>query len=428
MKLRCLWLARTLPFPLTAGDRIYSAKLAGALAISGASVTFVGIGDADGATNIPGLRWKAIPGAARSHGRSVFSAMPLVAARHATSAYQAAIREMAAQGPWDAIILDQYGMGWVLDHLNTFRPSPLLVFVAHDHETSVTRLQFQDRANALVTRAYLLQNHLKTRRFERRVVAAADLITAITAEDRDLFLRDRPGARVLVLPPGYDGRRVAAHPISRQTPRHIVLLGSYRWSAKQASLKAFLDAADAAMRAASIETDIVGDIPDEFARLLVRRYRAVHVVGAVSDTAPYLDARLAVLAESIGGGFKLKLLDYVFHRVPVAALCACTAGVPTTLRDAMLLASDLGALVKTIIAEIDNTDRLDQLQQAAFSAADGAFNWADRGQILFDALARLRHPSELPRGRLAEDRTAKADAILLSKRGPVRPQMGALVT
>ncbi len=39
--LRCLWLARQIPLPLRSGDKIYTARLAQALAAAGASVTFV---------------------------------------------------------------------------------------------------------------------------------------------------------------------------------------------------------------------------------------------------------------------------------------------------------------------------------------------------------------------------------------------------
>ena len=38
-----LWLGRTLPIPLNAGDRIYSAQLAGAVARQGAHVVFLGL-------------------------------------------------------------------------------------------------------------------------------------------------------------------------------------------------------------------------------------------------------------------------------------------------------------------------------------------------------------------------------------------------
>jgi hypothetical protein len=46
---------------------------------------------------------------------------------------------------------------------------------------------------------------------------------------------------------------------------------------------------------------------------------------------------MAVIAEPIGGGFKLKLLEYIFNRVPVASLAVCTHGLPEHLRAHMLL-------------------------------------------------------------------------------------------
>ena len=47
--MKCLWIARYMPYPLDAGAKVYSAKLAEALAAAGCSVTFLGFGAADAA-------------------------------------------------------------------------------------------------------------------------------------------------------------------------------------------------------------------------------------------------------------------------------------------------------------------------------------------------------------------------------------------
>ena len=59
---RCLWLARTLPFPWTAGDRIYTAKLAGALGHAGAEVTFAGFAAEVPPQPMSGITWHVVPG------------------------------------------------------------------------------------------------------------------------------------------------------------------------------------------------------------------------------------------------------------------------------------------------------------------------------------------------------------------------------
>ncbi|WP_419898818.1 glycosyltransferase [Roseomonas sp. USHLN139] len=393
--LRCLWLARGMPFPATAGDRIYSAKLAEAFAGAGVDLTFVGLGGEAPPPPVPGITWHIIPGAQRHKLLSLASTMPLVAARHATAAYRAALDRLAAEGPWDAIVVDQYGMGWVLHHAGLMAGKPQVVFVTHDHEESVTKMQWQDRGEKLPKRLALLQNHLKTTRFERWISRRADVVTTITRADADLFATQAPGRWILPLLPGYDGARLAARDPAETRPRAVVLFGSYRWSAKQANLRIFLDQADPVLAKAGIAIRVVGDMPDDLRQELSKKYRAAEFTGFVDDPAPYLaSARLAVVAEPIGGGFKMKLLEYIFNRVPVAALEVCAAGLPQAVRQQMLLAPELDGLLRQVQGAIDDAPRLDALQRGAFAAAEGAFDWRERGQALRDAL--LAHRAARP--------------------------------
>lgn len=390
----CLWLARGLPFPLTAGDRIYSAKLAAALAGAGVAVTFAGFAAEAPAQPMPGIAWHTVPGAPRGRLAALASRMPLVAGRHATPDYRAAVAELAAARAWDAVVIDQYGMGWALAQRGLFTRDghrPRFVFVTHDHEESVTAMQWRDATAGPAKRAYLLQNHLKTRWFERWIARHCDLVTTITEADAALFRANAPGKPVLAMVPGYDGPRAAARPMAQNGPpaRAVVLFGSYRWSAKQANLRIFLDRADPVLAAAGIAIQVVGDMPEDFRRSLEGRYRAARFIGFVDDPAPHLAAaRLAVVAEPIGGGFKMKLLEYVFNRVPVAALEVCASGLPAEVRQSMLLAPELDALLAQVIATIDDPARLEALQQGAFTAASGAFDWADRGRALLAAIAQ----------------------------------------
>ncbi|MBB5693915.1 glycosyltransferase [Muricoccus pecuniae] len=400
--LRCLWLARSMPFPWTAGDRIYTAKLAGAFAAAGVDVTFVGLEGEAPPAPMPNIRWHIVPGGQGGRVGALASPMPLVAARHATAAYRSALAELAGKGPWDVVVVDQYGMGWVLRNRALLAGRPVVVFVTHDHEESVTGMQWRDRTASLPRRAVLLQNHLKTRWFERWIARRSDLITTITEADAALFSAEAPGVPVLPLVPGYDGARAAGRAIGPETPRAVVLFGSYRWSAKQANLRIFLDQADPVLAEAGVEIRVVGDMPDDLRRSLEGRYRAARFTGFVEDPAPHLAAaRLAVVAEPIGGGFKMKLLEYVFNRVPVAALDVCASGLPDSVRANMVLAPELDGLLRAVLGVIDDPARLGALQEGAFAAAEGAFDWADRGRALRDAVLERRAALARPAGAAA---------------------------
>ena len=395
--MRFLWLARGLPFPLVAGDRIYSRGLAGALAEVGADVAFAGLAAAAEPEPAAGVTWHVVPGGEHSRFRSLLSRLPLVAARHATASYRREITRLLNSGTWDAVIVDHYGMAWALDAIPA--GAAIRVFVAHNHEAGVAASQWRDRTRPRFVRLYLWQNWLKTLRIERYAARHSDVVTTITSSDARQFARYAPGACVVELTPGYKGVRLASRTITSSTPRSVVMFGSYRWSAKQASLQILLDKADPILAAAGITLDVVGDMEDSFRTMLAARYRATRFHGYVSDPTAYLrNARMALVGEAVGGGFKLKLLEYLFQRVPIAALAECASGLPNGIAAELMLAPDIDSLLQRVIAEIDHVDALDARQTRAFLLAADAFNWSDRGRVLIQAIRSAQDNRQQPSG------------------------------
>jgi glycosyltransferase involved in cell wall biosynthesis len=406
--MRCLWLSRSLPFPQDSGDRIYSGQLARALAQAGAEVDFVGHRSAESEPppDWP-LRWHAIDGGCRPTWRALASQQPMNGAIHDTAAYRARLAEMLTWR-WDAVVIDTYGMGWTLGQVKRVtqqraRP-PALVHISHNHEAALWRGMVREFHGSPLRKFALWQNMLKVERIERRLASEVDLMSCITAEDARAFAAQAAHAAVptLVLTPGYSGAEALPHPITDATPRRVVLMGSFRWVAKQENLKALVQCADAAFRANGIELDVIGDVPAELREQLAR-FSSVVVHGFVDDAEPYFrNARMALVPEVIGGGFKLKFLDYVFGRMPVVTLNDAAAGVPAAVRNAMLGCADLDALVQTVVDRIDDLPTLARLQRDALAAARTAFDWSDRGRALFRAVRELGHSAAGNRSSFSE--------------------------
>ena len=113
--MRCLWIARYIPFPMDGGAQVYSANLSQSLAKAGAFVRFMGLGAAAAVPeSAAGVEWLAVPGRKRIAAVAALSALPFAAAIDATKTYRLML-ETELQEPWDAIVLDGYGTGWALD-------------------------------------------------------------------------------------------------------------------------------------------------------------------------------------------------------------------------------------------------------------------------------------------------------------------------
>jgi glycosyltransferase involved in cell wall biosynthesis len=393
--MKCLWIAREIPFPADSGDRIYTAQLSQSFAHANGELTFIGIADqhTKAAPNGSAMQWKSVDGGRYGTARSLLSTMPLVAAMHATERYRAELRTLYAQ-QWDAIVFDHYASGWALrEFMRTSSAHaarrPRLAYVAHNHEEKVLRAVAADSDAGLIKRAGFWQNYFKVKAMERHMVDTVDVVTAITAEDAAAFTAQSPGVKTLVLTPGYNGRVAEGRNIDASGPRHVIMVGSFRWAAKQDNLRQFLRIADGIFAKAGIVFDVVGDMPASLRKELEPGLKATVLHGFVDDPAPIYDkARIALVPEAIGGGFKLKFLDYIFQRLPVATLSDAVAGLPGELREQMIQSPDHASLAHAVVARIDDVAALETMQNTAFERARSLFRWSDRGQALLNALGQ----------------------------------------
>lgn len=381
------------------GQRIYSGRLIEALADEGAEVDVLCFEcdesprrDGDGDENI---RWWLVPQQERPAWRSFFSHLPHIAHRSGTWAMRHRFRQLLAQRQWDAIIMDGLYSGWALPLLHPEHDGasgPRLIYISHNHEET-TRANVAGNFDGNVFKGMaLLRDARKAAELEREMVDRADAVTAITTEDAEHFTARAPHKPVLTLSPGYAGRRLATRRITADIPRRALLVGSFEWLAKQMNLREFLAVADPIFAAANVQLQIVGNGDSVFFDSLRRELKSTEIVGPVVDLFPYFDqARIAIVPERSGGGFKLKILDYIFNRLPVAALEHSIAGIPPKLRDSVLTFSEHQDLAAGVVNAIDDFELLNRLHEQAFSVCTGIFDWSKRGQALISV---LREPTD----------------------------------
>jgi glycosyltransferase involved in cell wall biosynthesis len=386
---RCLWLTPQVPYPpFRGGDALYSAGLIESLAEAGVQITVVchdnGGGDPP---QIPNVDWDVLPATKRSRLGSVLDRQPSITHRFSTPAIRRLVRTILARKRYDAIVIDTLAMANSVDESALARSGVRTVYVSHNHEASIRGAIARSMSRVTPMGIALRWDAMKASAAERRVVEWAELITATSVPDAELFARGPSATECLVLTPGYSGPKVASRVIDAHTPRRVVILGTYHWIAKQFNLTKFLRVAAEPLSGSGIGIDVVGSIPDRLVTSLRHRHPMVRFVGAVDDASSYLaSARLGVVAEEIGGGFKLKALDYVFNRVPIAALRGSVAEMPLKDGASILETSTVAELAEAIERNIDDFVVLNGLQNAAFLDCAGQFAWVDRGRRLRSAL------------------------------------------
>ena len=395
---KCLWVTWVDPRGGRGGEFLYSAGLIGALARAGATVEVLCHDNSESASSEDtSVSWHPVPAPPRATSwHSLFSALPNVAWRSSRGGARRALATQLEHEGWDAIVIDALHAGWALAPIledRAHRPCtkrPRLVYIAHNHEESTRRRVAAGAHGNPLRRLALAVDAEKAAALERHLVEEADLVTAITDQDAARFRAQRDGRMVAVLTPGYDGPRRADGGITPNTPRRAVMLGSFHWVAKRMNLERFLAVADPIFAAAGAELRIVGDGPADMFPRLQRKCTATRFTGPVDDVAPHIaDARIALVPEEAGGGFKLKALDYVFNRLPIAALAGSVAGTPLASPDAMLEFPSLRGLAEGAVAAMEDCERLNRIQEKAFTSCADRFDWTARGNDLCRAIAAL---------------------------------------
>jgi hypothetical protein len=214
---------------------VYSAYLSEALAQAGAQVAGVALGRPK--TPLPAglaVKWESVPGARGGRLKGLLSALPFTAFSHGTAAVREAVQRLLTQDSWDVVVVDHLQSGWVLEELAKLgptRPKPSVVYVSHNYETDVRAQVAARESRFSLRRLVLALDSLKIARLERRLIAAADLVTAITDADAATF-RGAGAKSVVTLTPGWTGATLAERTITADLPRRAVVLGHWEWHVK----------------------------------------------------------------------------------------------------------------------------------------------------------------------------------------------------
>ena len=92
---------------------------------------------------------------------------------------------------------------------------------------------------------------------------------------------------------------------------------------------------------------------------------------------------------------KLKTFDYIFNRAYIAVLRSGIAGLTLGLH--YLSFEAMREHAQDVAAVIDDIERLNSLQQAAYEKCESGFDWSDRGRSLYNAIRQAmnrRPPAE----------------------------------
>lgn len=372
---RVLFLAREVPYPPNAGDRIVTHGFVRALAERGHEVHVLAYARPDDAEAVEGLREDCasvvrvegadspLPPTVRKAARAARGRSDVMEMFYAASFRDAAARRIETLSP-DAVVAQHPYVA------QFFRDDPVveaaatadarLVTSAHVVEFAAHRLH-RAAADDPKTRAELALEIPRLRREELAAYRASDRVLVLGEADRrrlaDRVTRPVRRQRVALDAAAYD-------PADRPTDgKRLLFFGSYDWFPNEDGALAFADEAWPRVRAAHPDAEFVvaGRGATDEVRALGDR-PGVEFAGEVADLAGLVrDAAAVVAPLRVGGGVRVKILESMAWATPVVSTRRGFEGVDATPGEDLLVADDWDEFVEGVNRLLDAPDERTRL-------------------------------------------------------------------
>jgi polysaccharide biosynthesis protein PslH len=368
---KVLWISGRLPIPLFSGDALYSAGLMKSLAMTNdISLSVVGTRRIDQAIDRPFLGLPAVacidvPPSRPSGLLSLLSLLPRDAYNLGTQELARALVKLLRQD-WDWIVIDHAYSSGLLPIILGGKKQASICYIAHNAEGKI-RPEIARGFDNPIRRLVMRLDAEKYRRLERNILMVADTVVCITDADSSYF--QQFAKKTSVVPPIFLGTVAQAQVIDSSTPRALLLLGSFEWIAKQKNLELIIDALMPSFIQNGIMLNVVGAVPQTLQDRFASYGSHLRFHGRVADvSAIFRASRGGLVPDLLGGGFKLKVMDYAFGRLPIFGLKVALAGTSPEEQSAMILAEDINGLAKVIVENIDRPDKLNRNQAKLFES------------------------------------------------------------
>lgn len=321
--------------------------------------------------------------------KSLFSRFPSISYRYISDEYATCLEHTIRTARWDTIVIDSIAMGWTIPILKRTREHyGKAVYLAHNHEKSVRSKLALAFSGNILKKIALYYDAYKAARIEDEVIRLSGGVVCISPKDQCSFAHDHPLTPSVLAPPGYG--IASSRPVFAQ--RDIILiLGSFHWLAKQINLRSFVESWVSHRVARKYSLCVVGDSPPDFVLKMNEEFGSelLNFVGRVDDVQPFLQrAKLGLIIDLVGGGFKLKTLDYAFSWVPIAGLVDAMEGGPLIPDLEYISAIDPNALCDAIDSGIEDREKLVAMATAAHRKCSELFSWEKTAEELCGALCR----------------------------------------
>lgn len=236
-------------------------------------------------------------------------------------------------------------------------------------------------------RAYLRLQARRLRAYEAGMVRTADLVLAVSENDRQQLCRMTAHGDVRVVPNGVDTGYFNARPDRRTAQSgEMIFTGSMNWKPNEDAIRYFADRIMPLLNTGEPNgrrwrLRVVGQNPS--ARLQALRSKRIELTGAVPDVRPYMErAAVYVVPLRVGGGSRLKILEALAMGVPVVTTRIGCEGLDVQDGQHVLLADEPESFAAAIRRLHQDRALVERLVGAGRKLVEEHYDWQVIGRRL----------------------------------------------
>jgi glycosyltransferase involved in cell wall biosynthesis len=264
-------------------------------------------------------------------------------------------------------------------------PGARTLVIAHNVESLIWRRYHESEVGRL-RRWYVGHQWRKFEAFERRALAEAGGVVAVTEDDARLIRGQFGAARVDVVDNGVDTSAIVPSAVSGD-PRKILFLGSLDWRPNQDAIGLLLDRIFPTVRAEepSARLVIVGRRPPEALSRRVRAADGVELHADVADVRPFLHGcGVMAVPLRVGGGSRLKILEALAAGLPVVSTRVGAEGLHLKAGRDLEVVKGVDGMARAIVGCLRDPDRARAMADRGRRVVLVRYDWDN----LADALER----------------------------------------
>ncbi|MFD1316837.1 glycosyltransferase [Namhaeicola litoreus] len=327
MNKKVLFITYENPFTKNTGDSIYSANIIEALFDLKANVDIVyfdsnaSIPEIDSENKLKFNDTKLVRHTSKNITWFVLSNKPGMYVNRYSTAFLDQLELLLRNQKYDAIFVNHLKMVFTLPVLTKYAKNTKLNYISHNVEYLLSKNLFENSVH-FFNKIINWQDSIKIGSLEKRIIPLFDNVTAICEHDRNYFLKKYKAINVEIIRPLGPALSALDKKINSKKINYVILAGSFIWGPKIENLLSLLNAKNfKELGQNNIVLKVVGRASQELVNKINSKYNGVEMTGDVLEMRPYYDeAKIAVIPEKLGGGFKLKVVEAASYQTAIFAI------------------------------------------------------------------------------------------------------------